>query len=267
VERSIRVEEDSMLWRGAHQGDSNERRQRGLREFALASLIVCVALLGVGSLIATASAVHFGFALAATHSQTTTTGGTVQDTQTTLQQSQDSHDIIPTCDCQTTQVTQTASLALTGVGKEILVSETKQQLYAYQDGQLQFTWPVVTGRPGLTTPIGRWHVMLKKADFTFYSPWPQGSPLWYYPTHIHYALLFHDGGFYLHDAWWRCTFGPGSNVPHHVSCMDEGDPPNRGPAPFSGTETGSHGCVGMTIAQTAQLYDWAPVGTTVLVVP
>jgi lipoprotein-anchoring transpeptidase ErfK/SrfK len=175
-------------------------------------------------------------------------------------------DIIPTCDCQSTQVSS-AALQLSGVGKEILVSISKQQLYTYQDGQLQFTFLVATGRPGLPTPVGKWHVMLKRADTTFYSPWPQGSNLYYYPTHIHYALLFHDGGFYLHDSWWRCLYGPGANQPHQVNCMDEGDPPNRGPAPVTGWEYGSHGCVGMTIANTEKLFNWAPVGTTVLVVP
>jgi hypothetical protein len=258
---------------GADPGASGAapERQRaagqGVRAFALAALLVCVALLGAGSLIvsAVADGLHFGLVNVANTSKTGTTNkpgssNLVGDSQ------QSGPDIIPTCDCQSTQVSS-AALQLNGVGKEVLVSITKQQLYAYQDGQLQFTFLVATGRPGLPTPVGKWNVMLKRADTTFYSPWPQGSNLYYYPTHIHYALLFHDGGFYLHDSWWRCLYGPGANVPHQVNCMDEGDPPNRGPEPVNGWEYGSHGCVGMHIADGAKLYGWAPVGTTVLVVP
>jgi lipoprotein-anchoring transpeptidase ErfK/SrfK len=252
---------------GAPGSPQNQRAAaHGVRAFALVALLVCVALLGAGSLIVTALAdgLHFGVANVANAPKTSTTnkpgsGDLVGDAQ-------GGPDIIPTCDCQSTQVSS-AALQLNGVGREILVSIAKQQLYAYQDGQLQFTFLVATGRPGLPTPVGKWSVMLKRADTTFYSPWPQGSNLYYYPTHIHYALLFHDGGFYLHDSWWRCLYGPGANQPHQVNCMDEGDPPNRGPEPVTGWEYGSHGCVGMHIADGQKLYNWASVGTTVLVVP
>lgn len=244
--------------------------RRGLRTFVIASLLVCVTLVGVGSVIVTAAnGLPFGFASAgsaASAPKANTSGqNNVGNVAGGVQQN-GGPDIIPTCDCQTTQASQ-QTLQLSGVGKEILVSISKQQLYAYQDGQIQFTYLVVTGRPGLATPIGHWHVQFKEANFTFYSPWPQGSSLYYYPTHIHWALNFHDGGFYLHDSWWRCAYGPGANVPHHASCMDEGDPPNRGPQQFTGNETGSHGCVGMPMANAKQLYDWAPVGTSVFIVP
>ena len=254
------------------RGDQSQEQRtlrRGLRTVVIGSLLVCVALLGIGSLIVTATngGLNLGVANAANVSKgnaannansASNVGGSAQQAA--------GPDIIPTCDCQSTQASQ-QTLQMSGVGKEIMVSISKQQLFAYQDGQLQFTYLVVTGRPGLPTPIGHWHVQYKEANITFYSPWPQGSSLYYYPTHIHYALNFHDGGYYMHDAWWRCVFGPGANTPHHASCTDEGDPPNRGPAPFSGNETGSHGCIGMTIAQAENLYNWAPVGTSVFVVP
>jgi len=237
--------------------------RRGLRAVVLASLLVCVALLGAGSLIVTMTngGLTLGMANAANVSKSTTSSNVAGSTQQA-----DGPDIIPTCDCQTTQASH-QTLQLSGVGKEIMVSLSKQEMYAYLDGQLQFAYPVVTGRSELPTPIGHWHVQYKEQNITFYSPFPKGSGFWYYPTHIHYALNFHDGGYYLHDAWWRCVFGPGANTPHYASCMDEGDPPNRGPAPFSGNETGSHGCIGMTIPEAENLYNWAPVGTSVFVVP
>lgn len=163
-------------------------------------------------------------------------------------------------------------------GRVILVSLSRQQLYAYQDGALSFTFTVETGRPELPTPTGVFHVFLKNCSdlrwtsnsapttyhnanciehngdghqAMFTSPWPQGSPYWYAPTHINYALEFKEGGFYLHDAWWHVAFGPGANTPHQL--------------PDGTWETGSHGCIGMRILDASRLYAWAALGTPVYV--
>jgi lipoprotein-anchoring transpeptidase ErfK/SrfK len=136
-------------------------------------------------------------------------------------------------------------------GKVILVSLSKQWLYAYADGSLAFNNAVETGRPELPTPTGRFVVLEKVRGVTFTSPWPIGSPYYYEPTYINYALLFKTGGFFLHDASWHVKFGPGSNVPHQL--------------PNGSWETGSHGCVGMPIPDAKRLYEWAPVGTPVII--
>ncbi|MBO0781453.1 MAG: L,D-transpeptidase [Ktedonobacteraceae bacterium] len=136
-------------------------------------------------------------------------------------------------------------------GKVIKVSLAQQKLYAYNNGQIVFSALVATGRPELPTPAGTYHIFVKQSPTTFYSPWPEGSPYYYPPTHINYAMEFKEGGFFLHDATWRYAFGPGSNVPHSV--------------PGGGTETGTHGCVTMTLANAAWLYQWAPIGTTVII--
>jgi lipoprotein-anchoring transpeptidase ErfK/SrfK len=142
-------------------------------------------------------------------------------------------------------------------GKEIVVSLSRQEVYAYDHGELIFANYVETGRPELSTPRGYFSVLMKGRNLTFTSPWPRGSPFWYYPTHINYALMFKYGGFYLHDAWWHCTFGPGSNVDHWT----------RGCPGWTGGhwETGSHGCIGMTISDARRVYEWASVGTPVIV--
>jgi L,D-transpeptidase-like protein len=163
-------------------------------------------------------------------------------------------------------------------GHVILVSLSRQTLYAYENGVFVFSALVETGRPALPTPTGVYHVFLKACSDlrwvsnsaptsmhnvnctehngdgyqeVFTSPWPEGSPYWYAPTHINYALKFRADGFYLHDAWWHQKFGPGGNVPHQL--------------PDGSWETGSHGCVGMTTASAQRLYAWAPVGTTVYI--
>lgn len=136
-------------------------------------------------------------------------------------------------------------------GKVILVSLSRQWLYAYADGALAFDNAVETGRPELPTPGGTFSVLEKLRGVTFTSPWPPGSPNYYEPTYINYALLFKAGGYFLHDAWWHVKFGPGSNVPHQL--------------PDGHWETGSHGCVGMPIPDARRLYDWTPVGTPVFI--
>lgn len=137
-------------------------------------------------------------------------------------------------------------------GKLILVSLSQQRMWAYQDRTLKDTSPVTTGMPQLPTPRGWFNVMWKVTDTMFYSPWPVGSPYYYSPVHVNYALLFRSGGFFLHDAPWRHYFGPGTNVPHTN--------------PDGTQETGSHGCVEMPTVAAAWLYFWAPNGTTIDIV-
>jgi lipoprotein-anchoring transpeptidase ErfK/SrfK len=137
-------------------------------------------------------------------------------------------------------------------GKVIVVNTTKQWLYAYQDGKQVFNTAVTTGRPELYTPLGNYKVLSKVSPTTFYSPWPPGSPYYYEPTHINYALLFDYRGLYIHDAWWRAAFGPGTNTWHND--------------PKAGWVTGSHGCVNTALDAAKWIYNWAPVGTVVQIV-
>jgi lipoprotein-anchoring transpeptidase ErfK/SrfK len=139
----------------------------------------------------------------------------------------------------------TASVA----SKTIGVSLTEQQLYAYENGSLVYSTSVMTGRGSLPTPVGTFAIFAKLSPTTFYSPWPQGSPNWYPPTYINYALEFKAGGFFLHDATWHSVFGPGTNGWHND--------------PQFGWQNGSHGCIAMSLSAAAWLYNWAAIGTTV----
>ena len=138
-------------------------------------------------------------------------------------------------------------------GKVIVVSISRQTMTAYQDGKQVYFSLATTGQPALPTPTGTYHVFAKLSPTTFYSPWPVGSPFWYPPTHINYALEWKAGGFFLHDSWWRTVYGPGTNVPHND--------------PVYGPQTGTHGCVTMPLSTVAWLYNWAPIGTTVQINP
>lgn len=134
-------------------------------------------------------------------------------------------------------------------GKEIVVSLSRQWMYVFQDGAQVYNAPITTGRPQLPTPPGVYHVLAKFHPTTFISPWPYGSPYWYPPSHIEYALEWDAGGYFLHDSWWRSVYGPGTNVWHYD--------------PAYGNQTGTHGCVTMPLSAARWLYNWAPIGTTV----
>lgn len=227
-----------------------------MRTAVLVALVVTMALLGAGSALAANS---FSSMFAA-H----TPGVAVASQQViTLVRPDPAHTAptvpVPTipptgCLCTGSQVTLPApDVGVPNIGGQvILVSISQQWLWAYQDRRLVIATPVTTGMPQLPTPRGTFHIMGKESDVMFYSPWPYGSPFYYSPEHINYAMLFRSGGFYLHDAPWRHAFGPGTNVPHT-------DP--------DGTyETGSHGCVNMPTPAAAALYGWVYNGATVIIV-
>jgi lipoprotein-anchoring transpeptidase ErfK/SrfK len=134
--------------------------------------------------------------------------------------------------------------------KAIMVSIGEQVLRAYQDGRLVLFTYVTTGRPELPTVTGHFYIYEKVTPWQFTSPWPPGSPYYYPPTWIKYWMPFYSG-YGLHDAWWRQHYGPGTNV--------------YGDGPGSKEPTGTHGCVNIPFAQTQWLWNWAPVGTPVVV--
>ena len=133
-------------------------------------------------------------------------------------------------------------------GQIIVVSMVEQALRLYQDGKLVRSFHVTTGRVERPALPGYWTVQDRKSPDEFKSTDPPGSPFWYPPTPIHYAILYHWGGFFIHDAWWRADFGPGTQFPHNDSA---------GTTSFN--YDGSHGCVNMQVDEAGWLYshtDW-----------
>ncbi|HLG78959.1 MAG TPA: L,D-transpeptidase family protein [Ktedonobacteraceae bacterium] len=140
-----------------------------------------------------------------------------------------------------------------GSGKTIVISLSASWLHAYENGKEVLNTGVVIGRPDLPTPTGTFHIFAKLSPTTFYSPWPVGSPYYYAPTHINFAMEFAEGGYFLHDSYWHTVYGPGTNVWHYD--------------PVYGWQWGSHGCVTMPYSAAQWLYNWAPIGTTVQINP
>lgn len=132
----------------------------------------------------------------------------------------------------------TASL---GVGKVILISLHDQALAAYQDGRTIVTTPVTTGRPALPTPTGNFQVLRKSHPWIMHSDFPRWSQYWYPDSYVTYVLWFTNVGHGIHDAPWRSTYGPGTEA------------------------GGSHGCVNVPFNAEKVLFNWADVGTRVVI--
>jgi lipoprotein-anchoring transpeptidase ErfK/SrfK len=124
----------------------------------------------------------------------------------------------------------------------IHVNLSTQHLTAYEGDTVIASTDVTTGAPELPTVTGEFHIMAKYSPYTFVSPWGPGSPYFYNPLSVNYAMLFADGGYFIHDAWWQRNFGPGGNL-----------------------KTGSHGCVNVPTDAMPAIYQWARVGDEVIV--
>jgi lipoprotein-anchoring transpeptidase ErfK/SrfK len=132
-------------------------------------------------------------------------------------------------------------------GSVIIVSMAQQSLHFFVDGKLVNSFLVTTGRWERPTLPGVWTTQNRQAPTEFKSSDPPSSPFYYPPTPIHYAILYHWGGFFVHDSWWRNNYGPGTEYPHQDSSGNVS------------ASNGSHGCVNVQEDQAAWLYahtDW-----------
>jgi lipoprotein-anchoring transpeptidase ErfK/SrfK len=92
--------------------------------------------------------------------------------------------------------------------------------------------------------VGSYHIEAAYTPFTFVSPWPPGSPYWYPPTPVTWAMPFYDGDFLHNDPGEPASaFGKGSEYGAYAS----------------------HGCVHVPHAAMAFLFHWLPIGATVVV--
>lgn len=99
-------------------------------------------------------------------------------------------------------------------------------------------YPMVPGNPGTPTITGQFKVYIKRSTQTMRGFNPDGTR--YELPNIHWILYFH-GDYATHSASnWRSTFGPGA-------------------------PGGSHGCVNMAEDTAKAIYDFADLGTPVVV--
>ncbi len=132
-----------------------------------------------------------------------------------------------------------------GGGKVITINLSLQEMIFYDKGCEVAATPVTTGMAQLRTPTGTFHIFDKQSPYEFISPWPLGSPFYYYPSWVHWVMEFDVGGYYIHDAPWEppSQFGPGS---------------------LNGPDA-SHGCVQTPTPIMSWAYGWTPLGTPVII--
>jgi LysM repeat protein len=114
-------------------------------------------------------------------------------------------------------------------GKLILVVLSEQRVYAYENGELLRTTLVSTGLPATPTVTGEYKVYVK------YTAQLMTGPGYYLPN-VPYVMYFFRG-YGLHGTYWHSNFG----------------------RPMS------HGCVNLPTPEAEWFFNWAPVGTRVLV--
>jgi hypothetical protein len=130
------------------------------------------------------------------------------------------------------------------VGRWIDVNLNEQVATAYDGRTVVRTALISTGRPGWDTPTGTFPVLrrLEKDTMdgaTLLGQGPDGKGASYKVENVRYVQYFTDDGAAIHENYWRrpATFG----MP------------------------GSHGCIGMAPADAAWFWDFATVGTPLLI--
>jgi lipoprotein-anchoring transpeptidase ErfK/SrfK len=115
-------------------------------------------------------------------------------------------------------------------GKQIVISLSQQQTYAYENGELVRQFVVSTGLPGTPTVKGNFAIYVKYASQTMSGPG-------YNLPGVPWVMYFYRS-YALHGTYWHNNFG----------------------------QPMSHGCVNMRTPEAEWLYNWAPIGTPVRVV-
>ncbi len=128
-------------------------------------------------------------------------------------------------------------------GKAIIISLSQQRLLACQDGSAYLSTLVTTGQPALPTPTGHFTILAKYPSYYMVSLCRPGTYCWYPSTWVYDAMEF-SPNYFIH-SWWEPSYGPGTE--------DE-------------LTYASHGCVHVPMGSLQMLYDWAPIGTQVIIV-
>jgi hypothetical protein len=121
--------------------------------------------------------------------------------------------------------------------KRIVVDLTKEILYAYDGDTLFMQQAISTGLELTPTAIGTFAVNRKMPSTYMQGPVPGVSDQYYDLPGVPWDLYFTFDGSAIHGAYWHNKFG----------------------------EPWSHGCVNLPPDQAHILYDWADIGTPVIV--
>ncbi len=124
--------------------------------------------------------------------------------------------------------------------KYIDINLTTQTMIACEKGGVNCKqWSITSGDNNHPTPTGTTLILGKSANFYMTG----GTPgIDYYKVWVDHATWFRAGGYAIHDAHWRSSFG---GQDYHYD--------------------GSHGCINAPDDAAIYIYNWADVGTPVVV--
>ncbi len=120
--------------------------------------------------------------------------------------------------------------------KEIHVFIERQILVALENGEEIYNFDIVTGRDGKETTAGRYKIFRKHEKYTSKT----------YGSEMPYTMFFTEDGKAIH----------GTQMATLRSYLHS----------YLTESVGSQGCVGLTDDNALALFEWAPVGTPVVVV-
>lgn len=120
--------------------------------------------------------------------------------------------------------------------KVLIADVVTKQMGAYQNGQLVNSWLVSAGAPATPTNIGEFKIYAKYTVQDMRGFNPNGTP--YFQPRVPWVNYF-SGGDAVHGNYWR-------------------------PASVFGNANTSHGCVSLPVDEAEWVYNWAPIGTTVI---
>ena len=117
--------------------------------------------------------------------------------------------------------------------KWIEVNVSTKRMYAYENANLVNSFLVSAGKSSTPTPIGQFHILSKVALQTMV-----GAD--YVQPNVPWINYFKSGGYAIHGNYWR-------------------------PSSWFGNINSSHGCVGLQVGDAEWIYNWAPIGTPIII--
>lgn len=131
----------------------------------------------------------------------------------------------------------TTTVANASSTKRIIIDRAKEMLYAYDGDALFMQQAISVGLELTPTPRGTFFVYRKMPDSYMQGPVPGVSDQYYDLPGVPWDLYFTNDGAAIHGAYWHNHFG----------------------------QPWSHGCVNLPPAAAERLYEWADLGTLVIV--
>jgi len=119
--------------------------------------------------------------------------------------------------------------------KAILVNVDQQVLYAVDNYKIIYEFDVITGQPGKETTAGKFSIFKKIEDYTSKK----------YKAPMPYTMFFSKDGKAVHGTKWATLR---SYLHAYVT-----------------ESVGSMGCVGLTEDDARTLFEWAPIGTAIVI--